>query len=81
MRELVQDSGSVSYGPNITEVICGSARFVNQVLKGVKPADPPIESPKKVELVISPKDGEGAVTVDRSASSSRGEFQRLVPGN
>jgi putative ABC transport system substrate-binding protein len=55
MREFVQDGGLISYGPNITEVIRRSATFVDKILKGIKPADLPIEQPKKFELVINLK--------------------------
>jgi putative ABC transport system substrate-binding protein len=55
MSEFVQDGGLISYGPNITEVIRRSATFVDKILKGIKPADLPIEQPKKFELVINLK--------------------------
>jgi len=55
MREFVQDGGLISYGPNITEAARRSAIFVDKILKGVKPADLPIEQPKKFELVVNLK--------------------------
>jgi putative tryptophan/tyrosine transport system substrate-binding protein len=53
MREFAQDGGLISYGPSITEMIRRSATFVDKILKGVKPADLPIEQPKRFELVIN----------------------------
>jgi ABC-type uncharacterized transport system substrate-binding protein len=55
VREFVQDGGLISYGPSITEMIRRSAMFVDKILKGVKPADLPIEQPTKYELVINLK--------------------------
>ena len=52
--EFVQDGGLISYGPSITEMTRRSAMFVD-ILKGVKPADLPIEQPTKYELVINLK--------------------------
>jgi putative tryptophan/tyrosine transport system substrate-binding protein len=51
-REFAQDGGLISWGPNITEMTRRSAVFVDKILKGVKPADLPIEQPTKFELVI-----------------------------
>jgi putative tryptophan/tyrosine transport system substrate-binding protein len=54
-REFAQDGGLISCGPNITEMTRRSAVFVDKILKGVKPADLPIEQPTKFELVINLK--------------------------
>jgi putative tryptophan/tyrosine transport system substrate-binding protein len=55
VREFVQDGGLISYGPNLAEMTRRSAMFVDKILKGVKPADLPIEQPTKYELVINLK--------------------------
>jgi putative tryptophan/tyrosine transport system substrate-binding protein len=53
--EFVQDGGLISYGPSVTEMAGRSAIFVDKILKGIKPADLPIEQPTKYELVINLK--------------------------
>ena len=45
----------MSYGPNLTEFYRHAAYFVDRILKGTKPADLPVERPKKYELIINLK--------------------------
>jgi len=54
-REYVEDGGLISYGPNIPELIRRSAALVDKILKGAKPAELPIEQPKRFELAINLK--------------------------
>ena len=50
------DRGSLmSYGPDEAEPIKRIAVFVDKILKGTKPADIPVEQPKKFELIINLK--------------------------
>jgi putative tryptophan/tyrosine transport system substrate-binding protein len=51
--EWVQDGGLMSYGVNYTDLYRRAATYVNKILKGTKPADLPVEQPKKFEFIIN----------------------------
>ena len=54
-KEEVEKGGLVSYGPNQIEPFRQAAGFVDKLLKGVNPADLPVQQPTKFELVINLK--------------------------
>ena len=54
-RNSVDVGGLLSYGPNLSAVYRNTARFVDKILRGTKPANLPVEQPTTFELVINLK--------------------------
>jgi ABC-type uncharacterized transport system substrate-binding protein len=55
LREYVETGGLMSYGEALGEFYRRAAYYVDKIFKGVKPADLPIEQPRKFNLVINRK--------------------------
>jgi putative ABC transport system substrate-binding protein len=55
VRKFVEAGGLMSYGPSFLDLYRRTADFVDKILRGVKPADIPVEQPTKFELVINLK--------------------------
>jgi ABC-type uncharacterized transport system substrate-binding protein len=53
VREYVEASGLISYGPNWPHQWRRAAEYVDKILRGAKPADIPVEQPTKFDLVIN----------------------------
>jgi putative ABC transport system substrate-binding protein len=54
-RSYAQAGGLLSYGINILDQVRRSAFYVDQILKGARPGDLPVQAPTKFELVINLK--------------------------
>src|SRR5262249_33798535 len=54
-REYVLSGGLMSYGPNFPDLFRRAGDYVDKILRGVKPADIPIEQPVKFDLIINLK--------------------------
>ena len=53
--QYVEAGGLMSYGVSINDLNRRAATYVDKILKGRKPAELPVEQPKKFEFIINLK--------------------------
>ena len=53
--EWVEDGGLITYGVSFTDLFRRAATYVDKIFKGTKPAELPVEQPKKFEFIVNLK--------------------------
>ena len=54
-REFAEDGTLLAYGASLPDLYRRAAYFVDKILRGVKPAELPVEQPTKFELIVNMK--------------------------
>jgi putative tryptophan/tyrosine transport system substrate-binding protein len=54
-RYFVTAGGLISYGPDLVEQYRQAAGYIDRILKGEKPADLPVQTPTKYQMVLNLK--------------------------
>ena len=66
-RFFAVDGGLMSYGVDFVDLYRRAASYIDRILKGAKPAEMPVQSPDKYELVINLKTAQAiGLTVPQS---------------
>jgi len=52
---VTKSEGLLSYGPDLRDIVRRGAPYVDQVLRGAKPADLPVQVPVKFEMAVNAK--------------------------
>ena len=54
-QSFARDGGLLSYGADIEDLFRRAAPYVDRILRGAKPAELPVQSPIKFEMVVNAK--------------------------
>jgi putative ABC transport system substrate-binding protein len=55
MESAGADAGAlIAYGPNLSAVYRRAAYYIDKILRGARPSDPPLEEPSVFDLVVNP---------------------------
>jgi len=52
-RQFAAEGGLMSYGPDTADIFRRAATYVDRILKGINPADLPVQQPTKFQLVLN----------------------------
>jgi putative tryptophan/tyrosine transport system substrate-binding protein len=55
ISEFVKDGGLLSYGVDLADTWRRAATYVDRILRGAKPAELPVQMPRKFEMVLNLK--------------------------
>ena len=55
LRLFCDAGGLISYGPDLQKIYAAAASYVDQILRGAKPAEMPVQAPTEFELIINQK--------------------------
>jgi putative ABC transport system substrate-binding protein len=53
--DFARDDGLLSYGVDVPDLYRRAATYVDRILRGVKPAELPVQLPTKFEMVVNRK--------------------------